>query len=206
MWRVVTALSRDREAHYCNIGLKQEVSVIPVGFKGRYLLSVHRVPLLYFSVVVREIWSNMSLVATLQHHTDEVSCCAFSASRLATSSGDKTIRVYDTADFSELPFSPLSGHGYGVHSCCFSACGAHLLSCSTDGLVLVWSSETGELTAKLEHPGRSPLRVCALAPDSSLLLAGACDGTVALWDFCSRTLRRYKCPFRAAVGCFILLH
>lgn len=172
---------------------------------------MHRVALPYFSVAVIEIWSNMvSLVATLQHHTDEVNCCAFSPSRLATSSGDKTVRVYDTTDFSELPFSPLSGHGYAVHCCCFSACGAHLLSCSTDGLVLVWSSETGELTARLEHPGRSPLRVCALASDSSLLLAGACDGTVALWDFSSRTLRRYSraesCPFRAAVGCFILSH
>lgn len=145
--------------------------------------------------VVMETWSNMvSLVATLQHHTDEVSCCAFSAARLATSSGDKTIRVYDAADLSELPFSPLSGHGYGVHCCCFSACGAHLLSCSTDGLVLVWSSDTGELTGRLEHPGRSPLRVCALAPDTSLLLAGACDGTLALWDFCSRTLLRYNRP------------
>uniref|UniRef100_H3DGE9 WD repeat, SAM and U-box domain-containing protein 1 n=1 Tax=Tetraodon nigroviridis TaxID=99883 RepID=H3DGE9_TETNG len=142
---------------------------------------------------------SMALVASLQRHTDEVSCCAFSPSRLATSSGDKTIRVYDTADFSELRFSPLSGHGYGVHCCCFSACGAHLLSCSTDGLVLVWSSGTGAVTARLEHPGRSPLRVCALAPDSSLLLAGASDGTVALWDFCSRTLRRCSSVSEASV-------
>ncbi|XP_056888886.1 WD repeat, SAM and U-box domain-containing protein 1-like [Takifugu flavidus] len=141
----------------------------------------------------------VSLLATLHRHTDEVSCCAFSPSLLATSSGDKTIRVYDTDDFSELPYSPLSGHGYGVHCCCFSACGAHLLSCSTDGSVVVWSSGTGEVTATLEHPGRSPLRVCALAPDSSLLLAGACDGTVALWDFCSRTLRSCSTASEASV-------
>lgn len=162
-------------------------------FKGTEHLSGRCVALVYLSVVLgSELWSNMvSLLATLHHHTDEVSCCAFSPSLLATSSGDKTIRVYDTEDFSELPYSPLSGHGYRVHCCCFSACGAHLLSCSTDGSVVLWSSGTGEVTATLEHPGRSPLRVCALAPDSSLLLAGACDGTVALWDFCSRTLRRW---------------
>uniref|UniRef100_A0A671YUR5 WD repeat, SAM and U-box domain-containing protein 1 n=1 Tax=Sparus aurata TaxID=8175 RepID=A0A671YUR5_SPAAU len=132
----------------------------------------------------------VSLTVTLQQHTDEVSCCAFSPSLLASSSGDKTLRVYDTADFSELPCSPLSGHGYGVHCCCFSSCGSYLLSCSTDGSVIVWGSRTGEVSAVLQHPGRSPLRVCALAPDSSLLLAGACDGTVALWDFSCKTLRR----------------
>uniref|UniRef100_A0A3P8TGS1 WD repeat, SAM and U-box domain-containing protein 1 n=1 Tax=Amphiprion percula TaxID=161767 RepID=A0A3P8TGS1_AMPPE len=134
----------------------------------------------------------VSLIHTLRHHTDEVSCCAFSPALLATCSGDKTLRLYDAADFSELPFSPLTGHGYGVHCCCFSSCGRHLLSCSTDGCIMVWSLETGEVAAELQHPGRSPLRVCALAPDSSLLLAGACDGTVALWDFISKSLLRYS--------------
>uniref|UniRef100_UPI0037E87B67 WD repeat, SAM and U-box domain-containing protein 1-like n=1 Tax=Semicossyphus pulcher TaxID=241346 RepID=UPI0037E87B67 len=141
----------------------------------------------------------VSLLCTLRQHTDEVSCCAFSPSLLATSSGDKTLRVYNTADFSELPFSPLSGHGYGVHCCCFSSCGSYLLSCSTDGSVIVWRSETGEVSVVLQHPGRSPLRACALAPDSSHLLAGACDGTVALWDFTSKTLRRCSAVSEASV-------
>lgn len=135
----------------------------------------------------------VSLVAALQHHSDEVSCVAFSPSLLATSSGDKTLRLYRTSDFSELPFSPLGGHGYGVHCCCFGPGGGVLLSCSTDGSVVVWSPGTGEATGRMEHPGRSALRVCALAPDSSLLLGGASDGTVALWDFGSRTLRRCVC-------------
>lgn len=141
----------------------------------------------------------VSVVATLRHHTDEVSCCAFSPSLLATCSGDKTLRVYGAADFSELPFSPLTGHGYGVHCCRFSRCGAHLLSCSTDGSVIAWRADTGEAAAALRHPSRSPLRVCALAPDSSLLLAGACDGSVALWDFPSKKLRRCAAVSEASV-------
>ncbi|KAM7380596.1 hypothetical protein PAMP_003879 [Pampus punctatissimus] len=146
----------------------------------------------------------VSIICSLRHHTDEVSCCAFSPSLLATGSGDKSLRVYNTADFSELPFSPLSAHGYGVHCCCFSSCGSYLLSCSTDGSTIVWSSVTGEMSAVLQHPGRSPLRVCALAHDSSLLLAGACDGTVALWDFPSKTLRRCSAVSEASVtaSCF----
>uniref|UniRef100_A0A3B4V6P1 WD repeat, SAM and U-box domain-containing protein 1 n=1 Tax=Seriola dumerili TaxID=41447 RepID=A0A3B4V6P1_SERDU len=141
----------------------------------------------------------VSIICTLRDHTDELSSCAFSPSLLATCSADKTLRVYNTADFSELPFSPLSGHGYGVHCCCFSSCGSFLLSCSTDGSVIVWSSGTGEVVAVLQHPSRSPLRVCALALDSSLVLAGACDGTVALWDFPSKTLRRCSSVSEASV-------
>uniref|UniRef100_A0A673HIB7 WD repeat, SAM and U-box domain-containing protein 1 n=1 Tax=Sinocyclocheilus rhinocerous TaxID=307959 RepID=A0A673HIB7_9TELE len=132
----------------------------------------------------------VSLICTLQSHQDDVNCCAFSGALLATCSADKSICVYSARDFSELPFSPLSGHGYGVHCCCFSACGQYLASCSTDATTVVWSMDTGEIEAVLEHPGRSPVRVCAFSPDSSFLVSGGSDGTIALWDFTSRTLRR----------------
>uniref|UniRef100_A0A4W4EXZ9 WD repeat, SAM and U-box domain-containing protein 1 n=2 Tax=Electrophorus electricus TaxID=8005 RepID=A0A4W4EXZ9_ELEEL len=132
----------------------------------------------------------VSLICTLQNHLDDVNCCSFSASLLATCSADKTVRVYRTRDFTELPFSPLSGHGYGVHCCCFSPCGQYLASCSTDATTVVWAMGSGEIEAVLEHPGRSPVRVCAFSPASSHLVSGAADGSVALWDFPSRRLRR----------------
>ncbi|XP_018539263.1 WD repeat, SAM and U-box domain-containing protein 1 isoform X2 [Lates calcarifer] len=131
-----------------------------------------------------------SLICTLQDHRDDVNWCAFSAKLLATCSGDKTLRIYNTRDFSELPFSPLSGHGYSIHCCCFSACGQFLASCSTDATTVVWSMVTGEIEAVMEHPGRSPVRICALSPDSVHLVSGASDGTLALWDFPSKQLRR----------------
>ncbi|XP_047436473.1 WD repeat, SAM and U-box domain-containing protein 1 [Mugil cephalus] len=131
-----------------------------------------------------------SLICTLHHHQDDVNWCAFSAKLLATCSGDKTLRIYNTHDFSELPFSPLTGHGYSVHCCCFSACGQFLASCSTDATTVIWSMVTGDIEAVLEHPGRSPVRICALSPDSVHLVSGASDGTLALWDFPSKQLRR----------------
>ncbi|KAM4592877.1 WD repeat, SAM and U-box domain-containing protein 1 isoform 1-T3 [Odontesthes bonariensis] len=131
-----------------------------------------------------------SLICTLQDHQDDVNWCAFSAKLLATCSGDKTLRIYNTRDFSELPFSPLSGHGYSVHCCCFSACGQFLASCSTDATIMVWSMVSGDIEAVLEHPGRSPVRICALSPDSVHLVSGASDGTLALWDFPSKQLCR----------------
>lgn len=132
----------------------------------------------------------VSLICTLQHHQDDVNCCAFSATHLATCSGDKTLRVYCTRDFSELPFSPLAGHGYVVHCCCFSPCGEFLASCSTDATTVVWSMATGEIEAVLEHPGRSPVRACAFSPGSTHLLSCASDGTLALWDFPSKQLAK----------------
>lgn len=132
----------------------------------------------------------MSLICILSDHLDDINWCAFSSSLLATCSTDKTIRVYNTSDFSELPFSPLTGHGYGIHCCCFSACGRFLTSCSTDATTLVWSMESGDIEAVLEHPGRSPVRVCTVSPDSMHLVSGASDGSLALWDFPSKQLKR----------------
>ncbi|XP_062383366.1 WD repeat, SAM and U-box domain-containing protein 1-like isoform X2 [Sardina pilchardus] len=132
----------------------------------------------------------VSLICTLQDHRDEVNWCVFSAKLLATCSADKTIRVYYTKDFSELPFSPLSGHGYTVHCCSFSPCGQYLASCSTDATTVVWQMDSGEIEVVLEHPGRSPVRVCAFSPDSVHLVSGASDGTLALWDFKSRSILR----------------
>uniref|UniRef100_A0A3P9Q9J7 WD repeat, SAM and U-box domain-containing protein 1 n=1 Tax=Poecilia reticulata TaxID=8081 RepID=A0A3P9Q9J7_POERE len=129
-----------------------------------------------------------SVVCTLRDHQDDINWCAFSAKLLATCSGDKTLRIYNAEDFSELPFSPLKGHGYSVHCCCFSPCGQLLVSCSTDATAVVWSTVTGDIEAVLEHPGRSPVRICALSPNAAHLVSGASDGTLALWDFHSKRL------------------
>ncbi|XP_063068591.1 WD repeat, SAM and U-box domain-containing protein 1 isoform X2 [Engraulis encrasicolus] len=50
--------------------------------------------------------------------------------------------------------------------------------------------DSGEIEAVLEHPGRSPVRVCAFSPDSVHLVSGGSDGTLALWDFTKRSLLR----------------
>lgn len=132
----------------------------------------------------------MSVICTLQNHRDDVNWCAFSGQLLATCSGDKALRIYNSHDFSELSFSPLLGHDYSVHCCCFSTCGQFLASCSTDATILIWSMYTGQIEAVLDHPGRSPVRVCAISSDSAHLVSGASDGTIALWDFPSKQLRR----------------
>ncbi|NXU53948.1 WSDU1 protein, partial [Turnix velox] len=131
-----------------------------------------------------------TLVHTLADHSDDVNCCAFSSSCLATCSLDKTIRVYSLDNFTELPYSPLKGHTYAIHCCCFSPSGLVLASCSTDGTTMVWDTGNGQLVAVLAQPSRSPVRVCCFSPNSSHLLSGAADGSLVLWD--TQSLQLYK--------------
>ncbi|NXS70362.1 WSDU1 protein, partial [Pandion haliaetus] len=131
-----------------------------------------------------------TLIHTLADHTDDVNYCAFSSSCLATCSLDKTIRVYSLNNFTELPYSPLKGHTYAVHCCCFSPSGHVLASCSTDGTTMVWDTRNGRLLAVLEQPSSSPVRVCRFSPESTYLVSGAADGSVVLWSMQSLKLYR----------------
>ncbi|XP_062354305.1 WD repeat, SAM and U-box domain-containing protein 1 isoform X3 [Cinclus cinclus] len=131
-----------------------------------------------------------TLIHTLADHSDDVNYCAFSSSCLATCSLDKTIRVYSLSNFAELPYSPLEGHTYAVHCCCFSPSGRVLASCSTDGTAALWDPRDGRRLAVLPQPGASPVRVCRFSPEAAYLLAGAADGSVVLWNVQSLKLYR----------------
>nr|XP_054964598.1 WD repeat, SAM and U-box domain-containing protein 1 isoform X5 [Pan paniscus] len=134
----------------------------------------------------------VKLIHTLADHGDDVNCCAFSFSLLATCSLDKTIRLYSLRDFTELPYSPLKFHTYAVHCCCFSPSGHILASCSTDGTTVLWNTENGQMLAVMEQPSGSPVRVCQFSPDSTCLASGAADGTVVLWNAQSYKLYRWR--------------
>ncbi|OBS74498.1 hypothetical protein A6R68_14960 [Neotoma lepida] len=133
----------------------------------------------------------VKLIRTLADHGDDVSCCAFSSSHLATCSLDKTIRLYSLSDFSELPHSPLKFHTYAVHCCCFSPSGHILASCSTDGTTVLWSAHSGQSLTVMEQPGGSPVRVCRFSPDSAYLASGAADGSIVLWN--AQSYKLYRC-------------
>ncbi|XP_063174402.1 WD repeat, SAM and U-box domain-containing protein 1 [Candoia aspera] len=132
----------------------------------------------------------VKLICTLADHKDDVNYCAFSSSYLATCSLDKTVRLYSLNNFSEVPYSPLKGHTYAVHCCCFSPLGHILASCSTDGNIILWNTQNGLKLAVLEHPCRNPLRICRFSPDSTYLVSGAADGSVNLWNV--QTLKLYR--------------
>ena len=132
-----------------------------------------------------------SQVHTISTHKGDITSLAFSNDKLATVSGDKTVRLWSTDDYSELPCSPLLGHSYIIHYCTFSPFGTILATCSTDGKLILWEPRSGEVKAEFQHPSKSSIRVCKFSPDSTRIASGGDDDTICLWEIATRKLIRY---------------
>lgn len=132
-----------------------------------------------------------NLVHTIGSHTSDVNGVAFSSDgKLATCSADKTIRVWDTEDFTELSYSPLCGHTYYVHCCAFSPFSTLIASCSTDGKLILWDVKNGTKVAVLQHESQNSIRVCKFSPNSSYVVTGSDDEMLCLWDVSTKKLVR----------------
>ncbi|XP_006818917.1 WD repeat, SAM and U-box domain-containing protein 1-like, partial [Saccoglossus kowalevskii] len=127
-----------------------------------------------------------TLVHTIDVHKSDVNWCSFSTKYLATCSGDKTVRLWNIDDFSEVSCSPLNGHEYYVHCCCFSPFGTLLASCSTDGKIIIWDPKTGDKQSVLSHKSKAIIRVCVFSPNSQFLVSGGADNMLCLWDVSTR--------------------
>lgn len=144
-----------------------------------------------------------SLVHTISAHTSDINGVAFSTdNKLATCSGDKTTRLWDVDDFSELPCSPLCGHTYYVHCCTFSPFGTILATCSTDGKMIVWDVQNGKKVAILQHQKLNSIRVCRFSPNSKFLVSGSDDENVCLWSVQQKKLlRTYSAHDASIMAC-----
>ncbi|BCS04514.1 WD40 repeat domain-containing protein [Aspergillus luchuensis] len=71
-------------------------------------------------------------------------------------------------------------HSNRVCSVAFSTDGLLVASGSSDKMVKVWDSFTGNLQKILDHP--SWVRAVAFSPDNKLLASGLSDGSIRLWN------------------------
>lgn len=131
-----------------------------------------------------------SLIHTIKTHTGDITGVAYTQGKLATISGDKTVRLWNTEDYSELPCSPLLGHTYIIHFCTFSAFGSMLATCSTDGTMKLWDTKTGQVTGEIQHASKSAIRVCKFSPDSTHIVTGSEDDTICMWEVLTKKLVR----------------
>lgn len=99
----------------------------------------------------------------------------------ASSSADKTIKIWDTGTGKLL--RTLSGHTSWVRSIQFSQNNDYIVSGSKDGMVKVWDVKTGAQLYSMDarDKGIDEVRAVAFASDNKTVMAGVTNGTVKIW-------------------------
>ena len=136
------------------------------------------------------------------HHASFVTAVAFSrdGSRLASASGDKTIKLWDPATGKQI--AHLQGHDKVVNGVAFSPDGSRLASCSDDESIVLWELASGRRQYTILDSG-SAVKSVAFSPDGSRLASASGDGSVVFWNVANgtklSTLRAHATP---ATGVF----
>ena len=136
-------------------------------------------------------------------HTGGVYGVCFSPDgrRLASASGDNTVRIWDADTGQEV--RTLKGHTSDVRSVCFSPDGRRLASASHDNTVRIWDADTGQEVRTLKGHTDTVTSVC-FSPDGRRLASASNDHTVRLWDADTgqevRTFKGHTGPIRGV--CF----
>ena len=126
----------------------------------------------------------------LTGHTLVITSCVFSPDgrTLATSSQDKTLRLWDTRRGKKI--AVLTSHTNnnifsGVNNCAFSPDGHILASASRDNTVRLWDTRTWEEITVLNGHTKS-VNACLFSPNGRILASASNDNTVRLWDVHTR--------------------
>ena len=126
-------------------------------------------------------------------HTNHVAGLAFKPNSylLASASNDKTIRIWDVGDNTNLRHvRTLRGHTEGVSSVAWSPDGRTLASASSDGTVRLWNPNNGINFAVLRGH-TAGVNLVAWSPDGRILASGSYfDRTVRIWDPDTHSTRR----------------
>jgi WD40 repeat protein len=125
----------------------------------------------------------------LEGHTAAVTFAAWSkdGKLLATTSWDKTIRVYDTTTWTLKSEVKCNEHTEGIRTVVFSPDEKLVATCSDDGTARLWDLSTGTLKTTIDGHGQMVYGV-AFSPDGKLLATCGGDwknpvaGKAKIWD------------------------
>ncbi|XP_062413709.1 telomerase protein component 1 isoform X2 [Pungitius pungitius] len=123
-------------------------------------------------------------VKSLVSSCDGVSSCVFlKDGRLATTSFDGRIEIWDVANGCRTAL--IQGHANVITGSDLTADKKHLVTVSLDFMLKVWSSTKGHEVASL--PSSSPLNCVTFDPEGHLLAAGCWNGNVIVWNWLQNT-------------------
>jgi WD40 repeat protein len=98
---------------------------------------------------------------------------------VATSSDDRTVKIWDASAGNEL--LTLVGHTDQVLNVAFSADGKQVVGPSTDRTTLIWDSETGNQLYKLAGHTNG-VQDASFSPDGKHIVTASDDGSSIVWD------------------------
>jgi WD40 repeat protein/tRNA A-37 threonylcarbamoyl transferase component Bud32 len=99
--------------------------------------------------------------------------------RIASGSGDMTIKIWDASTGTEL--STLNGHEHVISSVSFSPNGTRIASGSRDKSIKIWDASTGtELTTLKGH--EDFVNTVSFSPNGTRIASGSDDKTIRIWD------------------------
>ncbi|KAL3419089.1 WD domain-containing protein [Phlyctema vagabunda] len=126
----------------------------------------------------------------LAGHHNYVISLAFSpkGNMLVSGSFDEALFLWDLRARRQMRSLP--AHSDPIGAVDFVRDGTLIASCSTDGLIRVWDTTTGQCLRTIVHEDNASVTTVCFSPNGKYLLAFTLDSCIRLWDYVSGVCKK----------------